>query len=562
MARNNYGVNFGGKRIVHPGAYDSIDANALAAVVEGGLNLPIVVGTSDAGAQGKPKYFTDLSSAREYLRGGDILTALELMFSPSADGGGGSSMIGVLPVNPTVQATLLLGGLAQNSIEYGNGGNRIQTKLENGTISGTKRYTVYKWDENKTEVFDNLGAVIQIQYTGIQLYAVVTITVASGIATSLQTKIGSDSGSSQTDLSLDLTNDRYKTVDDVVSYINGVSDYTAKIINIKSSGLASSSLDTASTANILTPYRITSVKGDFEQQVNNNSLMVGVSVTSTLTNFPFTYLTGGDKGATPSSWATYFDVLKKEFSDMLVVLSSDASIHAEALSHVGQMINRNQKQMLFTGGDTGETVDEAKQRASGLNSSRAVIGYPSIKSGISSVPFLPAYFTGALLAGRVAGVPTTDPITFDYVSVLELENNLVAGDPDIDDLITSGVCTLERVQGGGIRIVQGVTTYLGGNNVLYREISSRRGADVLSETMRKTLEDAFVGRRALKATPSAVTTKAIDVLEKAKRDDDIIEYRNISVRFISGAIYLDYEVAQAEPINFVLVTTHFVPTIL
>lgn len=564
MSRNNYGVNFNGRRIVHPGAYDYIDGNAMTSVTPGGLNLPIVVGTSAAGKQNAVKYFGDLATARSYLRGGDILTALEIMFAPSAQGGGGASIVGVQIVNPTVQASLTAGSVVQTSIEYGLGGNRIQAKLEDGTITGTKKYTVSRWDINKLEIYDNVGAVIQIAYTGTQLYAAVTVTQSAGLAITLEIKIGADSASSQTDLSLDLTLARFATIDNIVSYISSTSNYTAKLLNIKSSGLASSTLDAASTISILTAYNLLAVKGDLQYQVTNSSELVSITTSTTpLANFALTYLSAGDIGTTPTSWATYFDTLKKEFSDILVVLSPDAAIHAEALTHVGQMALRNQKQVLFTGGASGETSDKAKQRALGLSSSRAVIGYPSIYHGVNGglIP-LAAYFTGALIAGRVAGVSPTDPVTFDQVSVIGLENNLIEGDPTIDDLITSGVCTLERINGGGVRIVQGITTYLEANNPLYREISCRRGADVLSETMRKTMEDKYVGKKGVRATTSSVTTTAIDILEQALRDDDIVSYRNISVRVVSGVIYVNYEVSQADPINYVLVTTHFVPATL
>ena len=564
MARNSYGVNFGGRRIVHPGGYDSIDGNAMTSVSPGGLNLPIVVGTSDAGRQNSIQYFSDLESARSYLRGGSILTALEIMFSPSSEGGGGASLVGVQIVNPTTQASLIAGGLAQTSNEFGVGGNRIQAKLEDGTLSGSKKYTVSRWDLSDLEIYDNVGTVMQVQYTGSQLYAAITVDAVNGVASSLITKIGADSASSQVDLTLDLTSSRFATIDDIVTYISSVSGYTAKLLNVKSSGLPSSTLDSVSAISILGPYNVMALKGDLAYQISNSSQLVTIATSSApISNFGLTYFSGGSVGATPASWAVYFDAIKKEFSDILVVLSSDAAIHAEALAHVGSMVNRNQKQMLFTGGGTGETPDRAKQRVVGLNSSRAVLGYPGIFHGANGgkIP-LPAYYTGALIAGRVSGVPFSEPVTFDYVSVLGLENNLIVGDPDIDDLITSGVCTLEKVQGGGIRIVQGITTYLGSNNSLYREISSRRGADALSETVRSTLEAKFVGKKGIRATSSAVTTTVIDILEQAIRDTDIVLYRNIAVRITSGIIYVDYEVAQAEPTNFILVTTHFVPTTL
>jgi hypothetical protein len=139
-----------------------------------------------------------------------------------------------------------------------------------------------------------------------------------------------------------------------------------------------------------------------------------------------------------------------------------------------------------------------------------------------------------------------------------LEYDLLEGDPEIDDLINSGVATLERVQNGAIRLVQGVTTYLGSTNALYKEISVRRGSDKVSDNVRRAMENTFVGKKGLRVTASAITTKAIDILSQAIRDDEITAYQNIVVRFVGMLVYVDYEIAQVEPINFILITSHFV----
>jgi hypothetical protein len=562
MAINQYGVVFNGRRIVHPGAYDATDASATTVVSGGSLNIPIIIGTAEAGESGKVMWFTDASEVHRQLRGGDLVIAAELMFSPIPEGGGGASVIGLLVANSTQRAEKTVGGLKIQSLEYGNGGNRIQAKLEDGTITGTKKLTVHRWDTEQLEVFDNLGAAFVIQYTGSEPYAEITITRTSEEATLLETKVGADQTSAVTDVSLDLTNERFSTIEDIVQYLNSLSGYVVSYVDYgRNADLPVSKLDAISGADIKTARHMMAVEGDIELQVNKFSELVNVTVTGPLSNFDFTYLTGGSAGTTPSSWSAHFNVVKKHFSDILVVLSDSEAIHAEALTHIQQMELRQQKQMLFTGGAVGETVATVKQRAAALNSSRAVLAYPGIyhKSVGNGKKVLAPYFTAAMIAGRVCGVDASEPITFDYFNLVGLEVDLLAGDPVIDELISAGVCTLERVENDAIRLVQGITTYLGPNNSLFREISVRRGADKLSDTMRRSMEDTFVGKKGLRATASAVETKAIDVLEQAIRDGDITAYRNIVVRFVGSVVYVDYEVAMVEPINFVLITSHFVP---
>jgi len=556
MARSDYGVVFNGRRIVHPGAYDAIESNGLTTVSDGSLDLPIVVGTADSGEKGVINWFTSIEVAREYLGGGELVTAMELMFSPSPQGGGGATMIGAIVANDAKRATATVGGLVVNAKKTGDAGNRTTIKIEDGSIAGSKLMTVQRWDLEAMEVYANLGALFSIKYVGTAAYANVSVT--NGV---LVTKVGADAGSAVTDISVNLTSGQYATVNDIVSYLGGISDYEVALSNYNNLDLPLTVVDNLTSASIKnTTKHVLSVSADVVHQINKLSQLVTVAVSGTITNSPTTSLAGGTKGTVPSSWVSYFDTIKKNFSDMLVVLSSDPGIHAEAMAHVAQMENRNQKQMLFTGGGISESVAQVKQRAMQLNSSRAVLGYPACyhKAYNDGKVALPAYMTGAMIAGRVAGVDPAEPITGDYFNLISLENDLVAGDPAIDDLITSGIATLERTGNGGIRLVQGITTYLGSNNSLYREISVRRGADNISSTMRSTMEATFVGQK-MPATPSAVRTVAITVLEQAVKDKEIAGYQNINVVFQGTVVLVSYEVAPIEPINYILVTSHFIP---
>jgi len=561
---SQYGVMFNGRRIIHPGAYDATKAEGITVITGGSMNIPIMVGTAESGESGKVMWYSDSTSLKNDLVGGDLVTASELLFSPIPEGGGGASVVGVVVANPTTQASLTKAGIKVSAKKFGESGNRIQTKLEDGTTPGSKKFTVQKWDTEEIEVFDNLGALLSLQYTGSQAYAGLTITATAGVAEKLEVKIGDDEATSVVDLTLDLTSERFATVEDIARYISSISGYNVSYVDYSASAtLSSSKLD----AMALTPIKDSSVyvmgvAGDVINQVNAQSQLVVVETAAgALINYTYSYLAGGARGTTPGTWATHFDTIKKEFSDILVVLSGSEAIHAEALSHVQQMENRQQKQMLFTGGVAGETVAQTKARASALNSSRAVLAYPGIfhKAVSEGKKALAPYFTAAMIAGRVAGVSPSEPVTFDQFNLVGLEKDLLAGDPQVDELISSGVCTLERVQNGVIRLVQGITTYLGAGNTYHREISVKRGGDKLSNTMRTTMENIFVGQKGIRATASAVETKAIDVLEEALRDEEITGYRNIIVRFEGGAVYVNYEVAQVEPINWMLVTTHFVP---
>ena len=385
---NQYGVMFNGRRIMHPGAYDATKANGITTITGGSLNVPIMIGTADSGEAGKVMWYSDSTSLKNDLVAGDLVTASELLFSPIPEGGGGASVVGVIVANPTTQASISKTGLKVSAKRFGEAGNRIQTKLENGTIAGSKKLTSQRWDTGEIEVFDNLGAILMIQYTGPQVYADVTVTVTTGSATKLETKIGAAVGTAVVDLSLDLTTERFTTIEDIAKYIGSMSGYSVSYVDYNATAsMPVGKLDAmVATPITASPVPLLGVQGGIVTQVTAQSQMVKAEVNAgAVTNYAYSYLTGGGKGTTPTSWATHFDTIKKEFSDILVVLSGSQAIHAEALSHVQQMENRQQKQMLFTGGVAGETVAQAKARAVTLNSARAVLAYPGIYHKLSLI---------------------------------------------------------------------------------------------------------------------------------------------------------------------------------
>lgn len=553
-----YGASFNGRRIIHPGAYDSIDASAMVISSPGSLNLPVIIGTADAGEPGVVRWFTSPESAQKYLRGGDLYLAANIMFSPSSEGGGGCSTLGVIVANRHERATLVDGSISITSKEYGEGGNSIVVALEPGTVPGAKTLTISRWDIDKLEVFENVGHLFSIAYEGESAVAEVKITHdVSNNPAKLELLTGTTQEDKAVDVTIDLANGRYPNIGSIVQYISSIKGYRATLANGMVSALPSTILDACEGVSIKTSAPILGVKGDIN---NIQSELVTITCAGEVTDIAPTNLSGGVKGTSPASWSQYYEQLKKEFSDILVVLSDDISIQMEAASHVGNMETRGQKQVLFTGGALGESIYDIKQRASTFNTSRAVLGYPGIliKNGNMS-RLLPSYFTGALLAGRVCGVPHSEPITFDSVGVLGLEKELIAGDPEVDELLTSGVCVIERVASGGFRIAQGITTYTSDNNILYREISVRRGADNLSSTVRKNLESEFTGKKGLKASILAIRNKTIEILDKAVASGDIVAYKNVKVKFVGTVAEVEYEASPVAPINFILITSRFTP---
>lgn len=560
----NNGVEFNGRRIVHPGAYSSIDASAMVVTGPNALNIPVLMGESDAGIPGTVQFFNNAIDAHNYCMSGDIDKAIDFSFSPSSKGGQGATQLGIFVTNANTQATLTKSGLIYNSLSYGLNGNSIQAKVEAGTILGSMRLTLSTWANAYPEVYDNVGTVIQVKYTGAALYADIAVTQVDGIPTTITTRTGSAVGTAVADLIINLTTGQYPTLSALCNYINSIGTYSAQVVNSNDGALSTSVLDSTPTTVInVTGGYLLALVGDLLYRVNGTSQLVSIAkgTTPILGLFAWLPLKGGATGIVPTTWSTYFDTLTSVQFDILCLLSSDPVIQAEGSTYVTS-VESFKPLTMFTGGALGETSVQIEQRIATINNSRVIIGYPGIiVSDINGNPItLPSIYTGALEAALVAGSDASEAITFDYVDILGLETPLMSGNPTIDNLITNGACVIEQVQAGGFRVVSGITTYLTDDNAINTQISCLRGADELSAKITTDLENTYVGRKGVSLTATSIKNTVAAELDLAISNGDIVNYGQITVTITGTVVTVDYEVAQVEPMDFFLVTSHFIPT--
>lgn len=564
MARN-IGINFGGKRIIHPGAYARIDASALDVLGNLAARRIVFLGTSEGGEPNKIHWFTNFADARTVLRDGDLLTAGELAWNPSGDGIGAGE-IGFLRVQPAKQATLTKDNMTFTSKDYGAHTNRIQVKLEDGSAPDSKKITVYYWADDVREIYDNLGLIFDVKYTGDQEYAALTIETdnETGKSTKLSIKVGADQASATEVLSYNLGEGEYYDVNKLVTDINEHVDFEASMKPLGNKNITTDVLDAVEDQDIKTTYTAKALQGDILYQTRLSNLITIEFGTGTFpANFDFTYLEDGEDGAPPASWSNYFDKLYGTGAYFVVPLTSDSAIHAECASYINTQAEQERTPMMgIYGGDFEETIDTVIGRAITLNSSRAVVCYPEIQYQHfdGTLVDLPPYMTAALIAGRVAGKEVGDPVSLDFVNIVGLGRVLKA--TDIDRLLQNGVTTLEAArQGGrvGYRIVQGITTHQVDANPSFREISMRIIADSLSTELVEILESKFVGGKGTVSTVALIKNEVQSFLDRKVRDEVIVEYdpESVTVRLEGETVYVDYQAVPVGALNYILITTKY-----
>ena len=461
------------------------------------------------------------------------------------------------------------------SKDWGLDANAIQHKMDDGTTKGTKKLTLFNSQTDAYEVYDNLGGLFSVKYTGEQPYAAITVVVdKKGKATRLQTFIGADEATAIMDLDIELTLKSFKNIKALCNYIAGYEGYETTLFTAYSYSLSVQDIDPMDKASIIpeneddvgTP--VTAVMCDLQKTLALQSQMCEVpAITRTIMqydNYPYTALTGGSEGESPNSWIKYLDMLAAFNITYLVPLTDDLSIIAECREHVEHMSDdMGREQRMMCGRGNGLTVELAISDALRLGSDRVQYIFPGMydQNNDGEIELYPAYILAAQHAGRAAFLPDGEAATHDYYRMTGIEYEL--SPDDITRLLNAGVVTFEFVvaenvyDSAAVRLVQDITTHTSDLDPLYVERAIGITADMLNKDIRKELDDLLVGKRTVSATLTTARNAVLTILKKRVKDEIIVAYKDVNVYKENGAVWVDYSVAPSEPTNFVLIRSHF-----
>lgn len=462
------------------------------------------------------------------------------------------------------------------SKDWGLDANAIQHKLDNGEVKGTKKLTLFNSQTDVYEVYDNLGGMFSVKYTGPQPYAVISVTVdkKSGKATRLQTFIGTDAASAILDLDIELTLKSFKNIKALCNYIAGYEGYETDLYTAYSYGLTVQDIDPLDKVSIIPADEddvgvpVTGILRDLQKTLALQSQMCEVpAITRSITqydNYAFTALTGGSEGESPNSWIEFLDMLAAFNITYLVPLTDDLSIIAECREHVQHMSeDMGREQRMMCGRGNGLSVESAISDAIRLGSDRVQYIYPGMydQNDSGEIELYPAYILAAQHAGRAAFLPDGEAATHDYYRMTGIETEL--SPDDITRLLNAGVVTFEFVvaenvyDASAVRLVQDITTYTNDTDPLYVERAIGITADMLNKDIRKELDDLLVGKRTVSATLTTARNAVLTILKQRVKDEIIVAYKDVNVYKENGAVWVDYSVAPSEPTNFVLIRSHF-----
>lgn len=579
-------VYFNGEILTIPGAYSTTDVSLMSTKGDNvGAKVIALIGECTGGEPGVVQFFTEPTSARKTLKSGDLLKACEKAWNPvskTKEGVklGGANLIACIRSNQAtkskytvqVESEGLKDQMVFQSKDWGED-TAHQIKMQDGTLSGTKKLIVYDQSNGRYETFDNVGNAFTINYTGESEYAELNITADEHGTLTLQTKVGTSTEDAQEDINVKLDPIKFKTLKALISELQSYENYTVTANSSYNARLKVTDLDLVTKAEIKkgsggTDYRVTAIFADLKSKLDLNSQLIELSefdkTLGAIENFEYVTLEGGTQGTSPSSWIEYFDALSNFDIFYITPLTSDITIHAELASHINEMSgNLGKERRGIVGGETGETVAESIQRARDLSSDRMQVvhgGFYDVNSN-SELQLYPPYILAAQHAGRAAFLEDGEPATHDVYRMSAPEYKLERN--EITQLLQGGVLAFEFVLGKNnasqsyVRLVQDLTTDTVSTDTVHTERATGALADSINKEIRENLDNLLTGKRTGVGDLTSAKNRVISILADRKLKGHIIDYKDVYVTKSGTVTEVDYSVAPAEPNNFTLITGHF-----
>ncbi len=555
---------FNGQVLTTPVTVARVDDAAFANIGIRSGNVLAILGSSAGGKPLVPLSFSNPVEARAALRSGELLTAVERAFRPSAETGAPSRVV-AMRVDPATQASATLtdatsaASILLKSTDYGTDANRVRVRIEAATVSGLRPTVIF---DRLTFSRDNVGRrAFMVRYTGPAASATMTVNAT-------QVVLSAPSGTPVA--TIDLAS--YRTIGALVDRIAGTPGFTASVLDSNGSRSSLGALDFYTTVDVRT--------ADFTARADLQALVEWFNSSAEglidATRAPgagrppapvaFTYLAGGSNGTiTNNTWAQALEALQAADVQWVVPLSPLPAVHAMADAHAQFMSTVGRKERrAMTGGDVGETMATAIANAGLLNSDRTSYCYPGYYEfdAAGDLQVYPGYMMAALIGAGAAGVSPGTPLTNKSVTVRGLET-AVRNPTDTDALINAGVLCVEDA-GSAFRIVKSISTWVQNGNFNRVEISTGAATDLLVRELRTAL-DVLRGQR---GSPKTLA-RAKQITESKCRELAVAEpngpgiivgdeanppFKNIVVSLAGDVLSVTLQASPVIPVNYVTIT--------
>jgi len=366
-----------------------------------------------------------------------------------------------------------------------------------------------------------------------------------------------------------LSTSTYSALDDLEDYFDAKTNWSvSKLTGAASSTVLVATLDLFAGVAVGSSYRVLAVLASMVSAVNAGSTFLTAAEAASATGAPSNtsssqFLTGGVEGATTfSHWQAALDMLRDHRVNTIVVMTTDAAVHAAAISHCTYMAGagRSERDCVLGAAD-GTSLSDSKTLAMAMNTRHARLCVQSVDRynlAGSKETFAPP-FTACIVAGMQAGCEVGTSLTFKYLNVLGFSGHDASYtiQDDADDMIQSGLCMIEKVPNVGFRWLRNVTTHLIDDNLAYIEASVNEAVNYSVYNFRQSME-ALIGKKGFAGTVTSAQSIAVSILGQLIAARTITSYQNLTIEISADVMTIDVELAPVIPVNFVKTTIHLV----
>jgi hypothetical protein len=539
----------------------TLDASSLGAANVLSEKPLVLLGSANGGQPNVAQVITNYAQARDVFRGGELLDAIEMAWSPSPTSAGAGKIIAVRTDQAT-QAKLEDGGLTLTSKLYGADANAIQVQYTDNTLTNSKRFSVYFTKERYERTYDNIGNIFTVEYKGTEAAATVEVEVheTTGIATRLILKAGADTGSLTAVRTYELGTGVYEDVHVLVNDINNLPDFEAQMNALGGNkNIETQFLDELAAADIKgKAVTVKAVGADLENQVANDTYVsVEVNRTQALpTSIALTNLAGAKTEPAPASWAELFAKVANLDAYYVVPLTGEEAIHGELSQFLRDESNNGTHLRGVVGGGFAESIEQLRARQMNLRNARVgLVGDSGVRRmSDGRVYNFPAYMYAALVAGIASGLPVGEPLTYKRVAIESLDR-VFTGD-QLDLLYNSGVIMTEFVRtrtSSHFRLTSDPTTYNVSTEPVQNRMSLGEVSDFLTTELREVLDEGFVGTRIRNTSASIIKNSVESFLDQKKKDGLIVDYNpdDVQVVITGNTVRINITVQPSQGLDFV-----------
>lgn len=543
--------------ITRPHASIEVDTSGIGGSAGSSEKVLCLIGQAEGGEPNTVYELRNYAQAKRLFRSGELLDAIELAWGSNPNYTAGKIL--AMRTEDAKPASAEVGGLKVTSKIYGNVANNIQVGLEKNTLSDSLRLRIIFQDDRFNEVYDNIGNIFTIKYTGKEDNATFSVEhdEETQKASRLVLKVAD-----QEVKAYDLTSGAYDYTNAIITDINQLPDFEAKLSPFGDKNLESSKLDKIENADIKDKaVYVKAVFGDLEKQTAFNGIVSfeqlnaegevpsNVEVTAeeesaTVTAnspikeiepFELTKLTGGTNGEPPATWADKLEKFAHEGGYYIIPLSSKQSVHAEVSSFVKERSDAGEPMRAIVGGGFNESKEQLFGRQASLSNPRVslVANSGTFVMDDGRKNHVPAYMVAVALGGLASGLEIGESITFKPLRISALDQ--IYESIDLDELNENGIISIEFVRNRTntfFRIVDDVTTFNDKSDPVKAEMAVGEANDFLVSELKVQLEDQFIGSRTINTSASIIKDFVQSYLGRKKRDNEIQDFPAEDVQVI------------------------------